>query len=505
MQRQIGDLAIWARSAFALAFHESPANVARPMTSPVQPYVQTDLPSDAVPPRELPALLRLALPLAAANLLQMAVYAVDVIFVARLGAGPLAASSLGVSIIGLLIWSLTGLVGAAAPIMAAELGSRRHAVREVRRTMRMALWLAVIAASCGMMLCLAAEPFMLATGQPPVLATDAAGFVQLLMWCIIPALVASLLRTFVSAMGRATIATVITLLALGVNALGNWLLVFGNAGFPAWGLAGSAVASIVTNLVMVAAYVAIIQSDRRFRRYHLFGNWWRVEMSRLAELVRVGGPIAATILAEAGLFSGAAFLMGRIGEAQLAGHTVALQIAALAFQVPFGVAQAATIRVGLAYGARDHAAIARAGRAALTCGIGFMALTAGCIWLFPRALMSAYVDVGDPANAAMLAFGVQYLAIAAAFQLFDGAQAVGAGILRGLQDTRTPMLMAISGYWIVGFGCAIWLGFYTPLSGIGVWIGLAAGLVIVSAMLISRWAMRARLGLLPAAPSAPAV
>ena len=204
------------------------------------------------------------------------------------------------------------------------------------------------------------------------------------------------------------------------------------------------------------------------------------------------GPIGLTILAEAGLFSGAAFLMGRIGEVQLAAHTVALQIAALAFQVPFGVAQAATIRVGLAYGAGDHAGIARAGRAAMICGIGFMALTAGCIWLFPRALISVYVNVNDPINATTIEFAINYLAIAAAFQLFDGAQAVGAGILRGLQDTRTPMLMAISGYWVVGYGCAIWLGFYTPLSGIGVWIGLAAGLVVVSAMLLSRWAMRAR-------------
>lgn len=467
-----------------------------------QPAASSDVPQGAptlspVPGRELPALLRLAGPLAAANLLQMAVYAVDVIFVARLGPGPLAASSLGVSIIGLLIWSLTGLVGAAAPVMAAELGQRRHAVREVRRTMRMGLWLAFIAGSLAMLLCLFAEPFMLATGQPPKLAAQAAGFVQLLMWCIIPALIASLLRIFVSAMGRATIAMVITLVALAVNALGNWLLVFGNAGFPAWGLAGSAVASIITNLIMVAAYVAVIQTDRRFRRFHLFGRWWRVERSRLAELVRIGGPIGLTILAEAGLFSGAAFLMGRIGELELAAHTVALQIAALAFQVPFGVAQAATIRVGLAYGARDHAAIARAGWTAIYVGIGFMAMTAVAIWLFPRPFVSVYVDADDPANALLVGLAVQYLAIAAAFQLFDGAQAVGAGVLRGLQDTRTPMVMAISGYWIVGYGCAIWFGFFTPLSGLGVWIGLAAGLVVVSAMLISRWSMRARLGLLP--------
>jgi MATE family multidrug resistance protein len=188
--------------------------------------------------------------------------------------------------------------------------------------------------------------------------------------------------------------------------------------------------------------------------------------------------------------------MGRIGEAELAGHAVALQIAALAFQIPYGVSQAATIRVGLAYGARDATGVARAGWSAIALGITFMAITALIIWLFPRVILSIYVDVDDAANTAMLGFAMSYLAVAAAFQLFDGAQAVTAGALRGLQDTRTPLMIALAGYWIVGFGLAVMLGFWTPLSGLGVWVGLAAGLVAVSAMLLWRWSMRERWGLL---------
>ncbi|PQM26485.1 MATE family efflux transporter [Sphingopyxis lindanitolerans] len=459
-------------------------------------------PLTAAPPQtfraEFRATLALALPLAAANLLQMLVHAVDVIFVARLGDTALAASSLGVAIFGLLLWTGTGLVGAAAPLIAAELGRRNHSVREVRRTVRMALWLSLLVSLAFMGVCAAGGPIMHATGQDPILSERAAGFLLILMWGMFPMIAASVLRIFVSALGRPTIATAITFFALFVNAFGNWVLVFGHLGLPALGLHGSALSSVMTSTAMLVAYVVVIQTDRRLRRYHLFGNWWRSEWSRFAEMLRIGTPIGLTILAEAGLFTGAAFLMGRIGEAQLAGHTIALQIAALAFQIPFGVAQAATIRVGLAYGARDRRGIALAGRASLGLGVGFMGFTALLIWLFPGLVLSIYVDVNEAKNAALVGFAMQFLVVAAAFQLFDGAQTVAAGVLRGLQDTRIPMLIAVCGYWIAGYGTAIYLGFWTPLSGVGVWIGLAVGLVVVAAMLLTRWRLRARLGLLPA-------
>ncbi|MFC3786592.1 MATE family multidrug resistance protein [Sphingopyxis italica] len=447
---------------------------------------------------EFRATLALAVPLAAANLLQMMVHAIDVIFVARLGDAALAASSLGVAIFGLLLWTGSGLIGASAPLIAAELGRRKHAVREVRRTVRMALWLSVLVSILFMGICAAGGPIMRATGQPAETSARAASFLLILMWGLFPMIAAAVLRIFVSALGRATIATAITFGALFVNALGNWVLVFGHLGMPALGLHGSAISSVMTSVLMLIAYVVVIQRDRRLRRYRLFGNWWRSEWSRFFEMLRIGTPISLTILAEAGLFTGAAFLMGRIGEAELAGHTIALQVAALAFQIPFGVAQAATIRVGLAYGARDRRGITYAGQASLVLGIGFMAFTALLMWLFPTLVLSIYVDVHAARNAALVGFAMQFLVVAAAFQLFDGAQAVAAGVLRGLQDTRIPMIIAICGYWIAGYGTAIYLGFWTPLAGVGVWIGLAVGLVVVSAVLLLRWRMRARLGLLPA-------
>jgi MATE family multidrug resistance protein len=446
---------------------------------------------------EIAATLALAGPLVVANLAQMLVYAVDVIFVARLGAETLAASSLAVSVFGLVAWSLSGMSGMVAALISAELGRRRHAVREVRRSARMGLWLAVFTGLAATAFLHFGETIMLLTGQDPAVAAKGGQFLGVLKWAMVPLLVANVLRNFVSALGRPIFATAITVLAIGVAVLGNYTFVFGNFGAPALGMLGSPLSSVLTARFIVAAYVVAISSDRRLRRYHVFGNWWRSEWHRFRELVRTGTPVTLTILAEAGLFSGAAFLMGRIGAEQLAGHTVALQLAALAFQVPFGVAQAATIRVGYFYGARDPAAIARAGWTAIVIGTGFMVLTASLMLFAPRVIIRLYVDPDAAKNAVLVGFAVRYMVIAAAFQLFDGIQAVSAGSLRGLQDTRVPMWMALFGYWVPGLGTAIALGFFTPLEGTGIWIGLAIGLVVVAALLLQRWARRARLGLLP--------
>lgn len=450
---------------------------------------------------ELRETLRLAWPLALANLLQMLVHAVDVIFVARLGERELAASALGIALFGLLMWAFSGLTGIVAALIAEELGRKRHAVRQVRRSVRMGLWLAVASGVVGMAICWQGEALMLLSGQSAELSARAGDFLRIIMWAMIPMVLASVLRNFVSALGRPIFATAITGLALGASLLFNWMFVFGNLGAPALGLEGSALASVLTSVFVLTSYVVAIGADRRLRRYRIFGNWWRPEWSRLREIVTLGSPVMIIIIAEAGLFSGAALLMGRIGESELAGHTVALQIAALAFQVPFGVGQAATIRVGYHFGAGDHAAIGRAGWIGIGVAAGFMCLTAALMIFAPMVLLQIYVDPFAPENGAMVGFAAAYMLVAAGFQLFDGVQAVAAGALRGLQDTRVPMLIAIFSYWVPGYGVAIWLGFYTPLKGTGVWIGLAIGLVFAAGLLTYRWARRETFGLLPS-PSA---
>jgi len=459
------------------------------------PHAPAPSPSHGPWRTEFSATMKLAWPLAAANLLQMLVHAVDVIFVARLGETELAASSLAIALFGLVLWGLSGLTGAVAPLIAAELGRRRHAVREVRRSVRMGLWIAVVAGVFGMIACLNGERLMLLTGQDPKIAAMAGSFMDIIIWAMIPMILANVLRIFVSALDRPIFATMIIASAIGVSVLANWVLVFGNLGAPALGLEGSALASVVTSLFILASYVVAISWDRRLRRYRIFGNWWRTEWGRMKDIIRIGTPIMFTIIAEAGLFSGAAFLMGRIGPSELAGHTIALQVAALAFQIPFGIGQASTIRVGYHYGAGDTDAIGRAGWVAMGIAVGFSVITASIMAFAPLTVLSIYVDVDAAKNATMVGFAVQFLLLAAIFQLVDAIQAVAAGNLRGLQDTRVPMVIAVISYWAAGFSISVWLGLNTSLQGVGVWIGLAAGLLVASILLTWRWARRMELRL----------
>lgn len=459
--------------------------------------METGEPSDAIDQwrGEVRQTLRLAWPLVGANLLQMAIYAIDVMFVARLGTVEFAAATLGVFMLSIVLWALIGLTGACAPIIAAELGRRRHAVREVRRSFRMALWLSALA-SLPFMLALAfGESILRLAGQDAHVAARAGAFLDILLFVIVPSVAANVMRNVAAAVGRQQWAIGITALSLFVGIAGNWLLVFGNAGFPALGLEGSALSSVITSIFMLGAWVLAFVFDRKLRRFHFFGRWWRTEWPRFWQILKLGTPIALSWTMEGALFGGAAVLMGLIGVAEVAAHAVALNIAAIAFQVPLGVAQAATIRVGLAYGAQDKAGVKRAGWTAIAVGTSFMALTAILIWAAPLLLIGIYIDTSLPSNARTIALALQFLTIAAMFQLLDGAQVVTAGALRGLQDARIPMIFAGIGYWIAGFGTSIILGFYTKLQGQGIWIGLAAGLAVVSALMLSRWSMRERFGL----------
>ena len=454
---------------------------------------------------EILATLRLSWPLALANLLQMLTYAIDVIFIARLGEEPLAASALAVSVFGLIVWALCSMTGMVAAVISAELGARAPALRPVRRATRMALWLAVLSGAVGMIACLGFEQFALLTGQEPALAALGQSYMLILVWSVIPFIVNNVLRSFVSALDRPIFATAITALGIGVNAAGNYAFIFGNWGAPALGLPGAAVATLFTSLFTMLAYVVAIRLDPKLHRYHIFGRWWVPDWPVFWQIVRKGTPIALMVSAEAGVFSAAAFLMGNIGAAQLAAHTLALQIAALAFQVPFGVGQASTIRVGYFYGARDSDGMARAGWAGIGIAFLFMSVTASAMVLVPDYLLSIYIDPWATANVAMVAFATRYLLVAAAFQLVDGVQAVAGGALRGLQDTRMPMWIAVFSYWVPGFGTAVVLGFATPLAGVGVWLGLATGLAFAAVLLTWRWARREALGLTRVQPDAKRV
>jgi MATE family multidrug resistance protein len=314
------------------------------------------------------------------------------------------------------------------------------------------------------------------------------------MWCTAPWLLFQLLRNFVSALERPRIVLWLSLAGIAANALLSWSLIFGHFGLPALGLVGGGLGSTLTWVIMCAALMAVVRTDRQFRRFHLFGNWWRFDGQRTIAMVRLGWPIGLTMALEMGVFALAAYFMGWIGAPAVAAHAVALQLAALTFMVPLGLGQAATVRVGLALGRGDDGAIARAGWTAWVIGVGFMATMALIMWSIPRELVTLFLkDV--PANAVTIGLAVSFLRVAAAFQLVDGAQVIGAGMLRGLHDTRWPLLFALVGYWVVGLGIGTWLAFAQDWKGVGIWVGLASGLAAVAALMLARWVLRDRLRL----------
>ncbi len=449
---------------------------------------------------EAGATLRLGWPLVLTNLAQTAMTATDVMIMGQLGPDALAAGALGSNLyMAVLIFGI-GVMAAVSPMLSIELGRNRHAVREIRRTVRQGFWAAATLVGPMWLFLWQAEAVLAAMGQDRALSAAAGSYVRALQWSLLPFFFYLVLRGFVAALQRPLAAMLVVLVAVLFNAFANWVLMFGRLGLPALGLPGSGLATALSSALMFAGLAALVLRDRQFRRFRLFGRFWVADWPRYRAFWRLGLPIGATLAFEVVIFNGAAFLMGLIGPTALAAHAIAIQIASLTFMVPMGIGQAATVRVGRAFGAGDRDGIRRAGQVAIVLGVGFMALTALVMWLAPHWLVRPFLDVSRPGAIEVAALAMHFLVFAAIFQIVDGAQVVGSCLLRGLGDTRIPMLYAGLGYWVIGLPLSVALGFGTPLAGSGIWIGLAVALALVAALMLGRWAARERLGLMPAAP-----
>ncbi|HLL30644.1 MAG TPA: MATE family efflux transporter [Allosphingosinicella sp.] len=444
---------------------------------------------------EIRATVALAWPLILTNIAQALIHVTDVVLLGWAGPSVLAAGTLGVNVyFAFLIFGI-GLVTATAPMIAKELGERRHSVRDVRRTVRQGMWAAVALTLPVWAILWFSGSILVAIGQDPALAADAESFVRALQWGFLPYLWYLVLRSFISALEKPLWSFVVGVVAVLFNGIVNYGLIFGHFGLPKLGLVGAGMGSAMANTIMFLGMALVVLMHRQFRRFHLFGHFWRADWQRFREVWRLGLPIAVTLALEITIFNAAVFLMGLIGAESIAAHAIAIQLAALSFMVPMGLSQAATVRVGLAFGRRDRAGIARAGWTAFALGTGFMSLTGLVMLAFPYALVTMFLDPALPANEAVIPLAVSFLVVAAFFQIFDGAQVVAAGMLRGLQDTKVPMIYAALGYWVIGLATGVGLGFGLGWQGVGIWIGLAAGLAAVAVMLLARWIRRERLGL----------
>ncbi|MGH6659734.1 MAG: MATE family efflux transporter, partial [Sphingomicrobium sp.] len=443
---------------------------------------------------ELAATMALAWPLVLANFTQQAINATDVLLIARLGPEPLAATTLALNFTYVFNMFLLGLATAASPMIASALGARFNAVRDVRRTFRAGLWLLALALPAYGVLLWNIGAVMRGFGQDPALSVIGETFMHAYMWSAAPWLLFQLLRNFLAALERPQIILWLSLAGIAINALLSWALIFGRLGLPALGVIGGGLGSTLTWMILCAALIAYILAHRQFRRFHLFGRFWRFDRERVLAMARLGAPIGAGWGLEMGVFALAAYFMGWLGTEAVAAHAIALQLAALTFMIPLGLGQAATVRIGRALGRRDKVGIMRAGWTAWLVGVGFMGVMALAMWAIPRPLVAMFL-ADTPANAPVIALAVTFLKVAAAFQLVDGAQVIGAGMLRGLHDTRWPLLFALFGYWGVGLGIGAWLAFSADWRGVGIWTGLAAGLAVVAVLMLWRWLQRERLGL----------
>ncbi|MCY7338661.1 MAG: MATE family efflux transporter [Sphingomonas bacterium] len=443
---------------------------------------------------ELRATMALAWPLILSNLTMALIQATDVVLMGWLGTRQLAAAALGLNLTFALLLLGIGVVAASSPMIASALGQRHNNVRDVRRSFRQSCWVAVCIAVLSWALLWNAAPIIRSLGQDPALALDAQAFLRGYMWSILPFLLFQAMRNVVAALERPGWIFAVSLAGIALNAVLGWALIFGRLGLPALGIFGGGLASSIVWLCLALGLGLVLVRDRRFRRFHLFGRWWRFDGPRFAHIWRLGLPIGLTMAFEGAVFGAAAYLMGLIDAESIAAHAIALQIAALTFMVPLGLGQAATVRVGRALGAGDRSGITRAGWTAWAIGVGFMAAMALAMWAVPREMVGLFLET-NASNARVTDLAVSFLLVAALFQIVDGAQVVGAGMLRGLHDTRVPMLFALVGYWVVGIGVGVWLAFGRGWQGVGIWVGLASGLALGAALMLARWTMRAKLGL----------
>ncbi|MBO9431696.1 MATE family efflux transporter [Sulfitobacter sp. R18_1] len=429
------------------------------------------------------AILTLGLPLIGGHLAQMAIGVTDTVMLGWYSVEALAAVVLGSTYFFVLFIFGSGFAMAVMPLVAAydaeddEIG--------LRRATRMGLWLSVGFAMIALPAMIWSPAVLDLLGQGPNLADTAGDYLKVAGWGIVPALLVMVLKSYLAALERTQVVLWITLLAAGVNALANYALIFGNWGAPELGVMGAAVASVTTqcvSLIGVVIYVLIA-----LPQHSLFVRLWRVDGQMLLRVFTLGLPIGLTTLSEVGLFAASSLMMGWLGTIPLAAHGIAIQLASLTFMVHLGLSNVATIRAGNAYGRRDVPHMKRGAVIVTVLSLVFALLTMVGFVGWPEPLISVFMQEDEPARPEILAIGTGLLVMAALFQLVDGAQVVALGLLRGVQDTKVPMVMAAVSYWIVGMPCSYLLGFVLGFGAMGIWAGLVAGLAVAGLLLNARF------------------
>ena len=434
------------------------------------------------------AVLGLGLPLIGSHVAQFALHVTDTVMLGWYGVTDLAAAALGVTLFFAVFTLGAGFGHAVMPMVAAA--NARAEPAEVRRATRMGLWLSLLYALAVLPAFLLSGPALAAMGQDPAVAPLAGTYLAIAGLGLGPALMVMTLKSFLAALGRTQVVLWVTVAAVFVNAFANWVFIFGNLGAPELGAAGAAIASVLVQIATLAAMLAYAATLPALKRYALLTRFWRPDWGALRRVFALGLPIGLAMLAETGLFAASAVMMGWLGPNPLAAHAIALEITAMFFMVHMGLSNAATVLVGQARGRGDRPGLRAAARAAVILSMGFATFTAGLYLVAGEWMVGLFLAPDNPDRAVIVPLGLALLWVAALFQLADGGQAMAMGLLRGIEDTRTPMLIAVVSYWLIGIPASYALAFLAGFAGVGLWLGMVAGLTVAALALMARSADR---------------
>jgi len=425
-------------------------------------------------------MLALAAPLVIAEVGWVSMGTVDTLMVGRLGPDAIAAAGLASMIFFTVAVFAMGLLLGLDPLVAQAFGAGR--VDECHRWLVAGVWTAIGISLPSVGAVYALRAGLVFWGLPPDVLALTELYLGVLVWSLPPFLFYVAFRRYLQAMNIVRPVTVTLILANGVNAVVNWMLIFGHFGAPALGLRGSAVATVIARTFMAGALLAVIVVQEAHMTPRLRDTRLALDVSRIRALLRIGLPAAGQMLFEVGVFALATALAGRVSADALAANQIALNMASLTFMVPYGIGSAGAVRVGQSIGRGDILGARAAGWTAIALGVAFMSLASGLFLAFPAGLVRAYTT-----DAGVLPIGVALLFVAAIFQLFDGLQGVTTGVLRGAGDTRTPMLWNLGGHWLVGLPLGYYLCFRLGRGVVGLWWGLSTGLIICGVALLVTW------------------
>ncbi|MYM56513.1 MATE family efflux transporter [Rhodobacteraceae bacterium GS-10] len=434
-------------------------------------------------PQHVRNILTLGLPLIGSHLAHFFLMLTDSVMLGWYDAEVLAAQVIAGSLFFVFFVMGEGFAFALMPLVAEAEEAGEEA--QTRRLTRMAIWASLIFGVLVMPVMLWSGPMLRLTGQQPDLADNAQRYLQIAGWSMFPGLLTMVMRSFLSALERAQVVLWVTFGGVPLNAVINYALIFGHWGMPEMGIQGAAVATLAVNIVsfgLLALYAAIKTPE-----HALFVRFWRSDWEAFGRIFRLGWPIGIANLAEVGLFAASSMMMGWLGPLPLAAHGIALQISSLTFMVHLGLSNVATVRAGRALGRRSAPDLRLGARIVMMMSMGVAAVALVVFLAMPETLMGLFLSPDDPKRATVIGVGVGLLAAAGVFQLVDAAQVIAIGLLRGVQDTRRPMLIAAVSYWGIGVPVSYGLGFGLGWGGVGVWIGLAIGLAAAAILLSIRF------------------